>query len=63
MSEWTIAHRDTDKTIERRQIGTNADGAVFEERTTWHNPDHPEARLDALTQAVDTLILDTLGGL
>jgi hypothetical protein len=65
MSAWTLAYRDTDKTIERRATSaTDADGLpVYEERVTYTNAAAPEARLDALTEAVDTLILDSLGGL
>jgi hypothetical protein len=36
---WKVIWHDTDKTVEQRQIGTNDDGAVFEQRTTWTNPD------------------------
>lgn len=62
---WTVVYRDTDKTIERRPTDDTDDmgSTVFEERTTWHNPHSTEARLNALTEAVDTLILDSLGGL
>ena len=55
MDDAMILYEDTDKRVEQ-----DADG---NQRTIWTNPDAPEARLAALTDAVDTLILDSLGGL
>ncbi len=54
MSAWTLAYRDTDKTIERRRTtAKDADGLpVYEERTTYTNAAAPEARLEALEVAV-----------
>lgn len=64
MSDWVVIHRDTDKVIESRDTGQrDPDGRqIVENRTTWTNEAAPEVRLSALTEAVDTLILDTLGG-
>jgi hypothetical protein len=36
---WDVIWHDTDKIVEQRQIGSNDAGAVFEQRTTWTNPD------------------------
>jgi len=52
---WRTIYEDTDKRIERDDTGA--------ERTVWTNPNADGARLAALTDAVDTLILDNLGGL
>jgi hypothetical protein len=50
---WVVIWHDTDKIIERRTIGKDADGAVYEERTTWTNPDAVEVRLAAVEAAVE----------
>jgi len=55
MSSWQVIYRDVDKVIERRQTGKGPDGAIFEERTTWTNPDTVDARLTALEAKVDTV--------
>lgn len=52
---WTTIYEDTDKRVERDSDGN--------ERTMWTNPNADGARLAALTDAIDTLILDSLGGL
>ena len=63
MSGWATVYTDSDKRIERRQTAQQGDlGPVAEERTIWTNPDCDGARMAALTDAVDTLILDSLGG-
>lgn len=52
---WAVVYRDTDKFIEKRPIGRNAEGVIFEERTTWTNPNAPEYRLTAVEAKVDTV--------
>lgn len=45
MSEWTEIYRDSEKRIERRQVGTDPDlGAVWEERITYANPNEDTIR-------------------
>lgn len=52
---WVVIWRDVDKTIERRTVGKDTDGAVYEERTTLTNPDTVEARLAAVEAKVETV--------
>jgi hypothetical protein len=49
MTMWDVIWHDTDKTVEQRQIGTNDDGAVYEQRTTWTNPDAVGYQPDPVT--------------
>jgi len=55
---WVEVYRDSDQVIERRQTGEDE----WEERRTPLRTT-PETRLAAVEDAVDTLILDSLGGL
>jgi hypothetical protein len=52
---WQTIYEDTDKRVEQDDNG--------DQRLIWTNPDADGARLAALTDAVDTLILDSLGDL
>jgi hypothetical protein len=49
MNEWTVIWADTDKTVERRQVGTGDEGAIYEQRTTWTNPDAVGYQPDPVT--------------
>jgi hypothetical protein len=46
---WDVIWIDTDKRIDQRQVGSNADGAVYEQRTTWTNPEAPGYQPDPVT--------------
>ena len=52
---WDMIWQDTDKLVEQRQIGTNDDGAVYEQRMTWTNPEAVGYQPDPVIVTTDDL--------